>query len=228
MRLNSRQKSFILDVLVIGGGIAFMLAFLVFLSGCDKPLRFAPTESQKQLALRTHLNAKKIDAVGSDPCSPVSSQVKEGTRVSLDYIGLPADPDIADYPATLTQAGTDATKRPTSKEVFNAVNKSLNLVELILMIIGGTTGLGAVAFGARKGVKYVSSLKSTASEFEQDFIAIEKAFIEVIGAEQEFKRTLRSKGKQTIQIEEALGTLKEVNHAKQSKETTQMVTELKS
>ncbi len=221
-------KQLITNLAFIFSVAAILILLSVFTTGCDNPLRFAPTESQKQVALRTHFNAKKIDAVGSDPCTPVSSQVKEGTRVSLGYIGLPANPDIADYAATLTQASADATKRPTSKEVFNAVNKSLNLVELILMIIGGSTSLGAVAYGARKGVKYVSSLKSTASEFEQDFMAIEKAFIEVVGAEQEFKRSLRSKGKQTIPIEEALGALKAVNQAKQSKETTQMVTELKS
>ncbi len=207
---------------------AILVLLSVFTTGCDNPLRFGPSEQQKQLALRTNLNARSVDATGCEAASPASRQLVEGTGVSLDYIGQPADPQITDYNATLNQAGADATKRPTSGEVFDVVNKSLNLAELILMIIGGSTGLGAVAYGARKGVKYVSRLKSTASEFEEDFVAIEKAFIEVVGAEQEFKRTLRSKGKQTIPIEEALGALKEVNQAKQSKETVQMVTEFKS
>ena len=228
MRLTKRQKSRILDVIVIGGGIAFMLGFLVFLNGCDKPFRFAPSESQKQVALKTHTNARSVDANGCEAKSPVSQQLVDGTRISLGYTGLPANPDIIDYNATSTQANADAARRPTSQEVFNTVNKSLNLAELILMILGGSTGLGAVAFGARKGVKYVSKLKSTASEFQQDFTAIEKAFIEVIDAEQEFKRSLRSKDKQTIPIAEALDTLKTVNQAKQSRETAQIITELKS
>ena len=37
MHLTPRQKSFILDILIIGGGIAIMLAFLVILNGCSEP-----------------------------------------------------------------------------------------------------------------------------------------------------------------------------------------------
>lgn len=212
--------------------IFIVAAILIWVSvcaaGCETPLRFAPSESQKQVAHQTHRNARRVDAHGCDPCTPVSQQLVEGTQVSLHYTGLPADPVIDDYPATVNQAQADATRRPTSEDVFNVVNKSLSLAELILMIIGGSTGLGAVAYAARRGLKYISKIKSKASEFEQDFKAIEKAFTEVIDAEQEFKRSLRSKGKQTIPINEALDTLKTVNQARQSKETTQIVTELKS
>jgi len=112
-------------------------------AGCSGNLRFAPTEAQKQVAMRTHLNALAVDADGADPGTPATRQLVEGTATSLSYIGSPAQ--IAQtpeqYAAVITAANTDAVKRPTGEDVFNAVDGWLALGLSVASIF---TGAGAV------------------------------------------------------------------------------------
>lgn len=133
-----------LRTILIAAFVVSLLCVLAFtITGCDGSLRFAPTEAQKQVAMRTHLNALAVDADGADPGTAATKQLVEGTSASLTYIGTPAQ--IAQtpeqYAAAITAANTDAAKRPAGEDVFNAVDGWLALGVSVASLF---TGAGAI------------------------------------------------------------------------------------
>jgi hypothetical protein len=101
--------------------IALLVGLLVLLIGCEDGLRFAPSESLKQVAELTHDLAAKINAEGTSPGSPASERVMTGARASLLYMGRPKAPaEIEQFDTVTAQAITDAAKRPDPWQVADS------------------------------------------------------------------------------------------------------------
>jgi len=112
---------------------------LLFSSGCAEQLRFAASESQKQIALNTHLAARAA------------------------YIGMPASPQIADYDATLLQARTDSTRRPDSNDVFTNIEKGLSLASALAIALG----FGGAGVGGKKILDWIAMAKAKVKALEE-------------------------------------------------------------
>jgi len=189
---------------LIAVSLCLCIFVAVFITGCES-MRFAPSEPQKQIAFQTHLTARQIEAEGTDAHSPAAKQVAAGTTAALAYTGMPSRINIEDYDTTLSQAQADSSKRPTSEQVFDAVDKGLNLAELIALTLSGTSGIGLGLAGAGKIARYIAEIRKRAKEFEQ-------GFGEVVKAEQEFKNSLKQRGPATaITSDEALNLLRDHN-----------------
>jgi len=139
-----------------------LLAAVLMTTGCDS-LRFAPTEPQKQIALKTHLNARAVADAGTEPGSPAAIQVVEGTAASLGYTGMPANPDIIDYESTLTAAQTDAVKRPAVDDVFNEIDSGLGLLGDLAILFG----FGGTIWGGKKIIDWISISKQKSQALKE-------------------------------------------------------------
>lgn len=188
----------------------FFTAILIFASGCDS-LRFAPTQSQKQIALKTHLNAVAVDSSGADPATPATKQLIDGTASSLAYTGMPANPDIADYQQTLSQANADAARRPVIDDVFEQVDTGLGLAAELAILFGA----GGVGLGGKKLIDWITSARQKS-----------KSLREIIDANELFKQKLNAGAKFTA--EEVIALFKSSQKQKQSGKTPVIVTENKT
>ena len=136
---------------------------LLFSSGCAEQLRFAASESQKQIALNTHLAARAANVNGAMPGSTATHQLMAGTETSLAYIGMPASPQIADYDATLLQARTDSTRRPDSNDVFTNIEKGLSLASALAIALG----FGGAGVGGKKILDWIAMAKAKVKALEE-------------------------------------------------------------
>ena len=202
-------------------------AVIIPLTGCES-LRFPPTEPQKQMAQNTQRAAMLADAQGADPDSGLTRQLVTGSTVALNYTGLPKDPVIEDFDATADQAAKDASKRPTAEQVFEAVDKGLGTVELILIALGGTSGIGLGIVGLRKAAKVVSDLRERAKEAESQYDAIHSSAAEMIRAEQAVRVSLKDYGEGKVKASQILEELDTANDIAQSPETQKYVREVKA
>jgi hypothetical protein len=154
--------------------LAAMIAISIFAGGCST-LRFAPSESQKQIALDTYQTAQTVNASGAAAQSPATQKLVSGTAATIAYTGYPANPTITDYPTTLQTAQTDAAKRPTIDDVAKTFDGWMEL------------GIGiAGLFGGGVGLKIAAALKST----KDKAVALK----EVVQGNEEFKRWLEANG----------------------------------
>jgi len=120
-------------------------ALLLFSSsGCQDPIRFAPSEAQKQVAELTYSLAAKIAAEGADPQSAAARRVEAGARASVAYMGRPAaPPDIADFDTVVAQAASDAALRP---DPWSVADHLLELGIGIAGLVGGAYGIKAASY----------------------------------------------------------------------------------
>jgi hypothetical protein len=132
----------------------FILLSCLVLTGCGN-LRFAPSESQKQIAFRTYKNAAEVDSTGAEAASPATRQVVEGTAAALAYTGMPKAPEVEDYPAALEQAQADAVKRPKSADVFDAAEGGLSLAAELAILLGA----GGAGIGGKKVIDWIKIAK---------------------------------------------------------------------
>jgi hypothetical protein len=111
-------------------------------------LRFAPRESQKEMAELTHNLAAKVNREGTFPGSLVSIRLEKGTRAATMYMGRPKNPpDMSQFDAISQQAELDARDRPDPWELADGA------LELSI-------GVAALFTGAA-GVKTAKFLKDT-------------------------------------------------------------------
>jgi len=152
-----------------------LLIITLILAGCTNPVRFAPTEPQKEVALKTHLNALAVNASGAEANTPATKQLVEGTAVSLNYIGVPASPEIKDYEAALSSASADAARRPTIEKISGNISEGLSLAAQLAILFG----VGGCALGGKKVLDWVKLAK-----------AKNKALAEIINGNELLKNTL--------------------------------------
>ena len=199
--LTARQFYAWLLLLSAAAGAVLFLACI--LTGCSQPLRFAPSQSQKKVALDTYLTARDVDRAGAEPASPATGRLVEGARTALDYIGPPALPDIDDYAATLGRARTDAAKRPTAGDVFAAADEGLSLASTIAIALG----FGGAGVGGKKVIDWIRLAREK-----------NKALREIVQGNEVLKAVIR----------DADRTKFKSCHNNQSPATKRIVTEIKA
>lgn len=140
---------------------------IILLTGCEATnLRFSPSESQKKIAYNAAVTAKKIEAEGTAPGSPAAKQNVEATKAALDYIGLPANPEIIDYPTILYEAQTDASIRPTQEDVFEAVDQGLSLASELAILFG----VGGASIGGLKLKQWIQKAREKSKALHEIII----------------------------------------------------------
>lgn len=177
--------------------------FCLPLAGCDT-LRFAPSESQKQLSYDTYLAAQTVNAQGTEPKSEAAEKLVTGTGTMLTYTGLPKDPVITDYKTTSEQAQKDAAGRPTIEDVSKAADGWLELGIGIAGLFSGGVAL--------KAASWLQQLRDKA-----------KALKEVVTANETLKQYLES-----ADYQDALNIFKKAQSGTQSPTTSQIVYELRA
>ena len=116
----------------------FLVVIVFGICGCQEPLRLAPSEAQKQTAFLTADIARAIEQNGTDPGSPASKKVVQGTRALSLYMGtpkLPADPD--EFETVVAASEQQAYERPDPWKVAD------HLLELgigVAAVAGGGGG----------------------------------------------------------------------------------------
>ena len=163
--------------------ITFVGFFVLLLGGCNgSPLRFAPSEAQKQAAWQSHLIARTVDTAGAEADSPATNALVQGTQAALAYSGMPAEPTTEDIDATLAQANADATRRPTGADVIDAVDDGLGLGADLLLALG----LGGTVIGGKKIADLIAAARQRAEALKEVILNNElfKAQAEAAGNEQ--------------------------------------------
>jgi len=129
---------------------AIIIAFLcLFCGGCQDSfgLRFSPTQEQKQSAELTNQLARKVNVDGTDPLSPASRKLVDGTATSLAYTGRPqVAPNLDEFDTINNQAQDDAVKRP---DVAGTMDSALEIGLGIAALMGGAGGI-KLAQGIKK------------------------------------------------------------------------------
>ena len=169
--------------------LSLVACVLCLCSSCAS-LRFAPSQEQKQLALDTHLTACHVDKAGAMPASPETSRLVSGTRNGLSYIGVPANPVIEDYTATLAKAESDSIRRPDVNDVFGAAGQGLSLAAQLAILLG----FGGSAVGGKKVLDWIA-LARTKSRALEEIVLSSQIFLDNAPADikQDFKTAQNDK-----------------------------------
>lgn len=182
----------------------FLVAMFAFaVGGCDT-LRFAPSEFQKQIALKTHLTARSVAHSGAQPGTETTDQLIEGTAVALQFTGMPSDPDIEDYTATLDQAADDAARRPEIDDVFDAADEGLGLAAQLAILFG----FGGGGIGGKKVLEWIAVARNKS-----------KALQEIVQGNEQLKGMLKS-----ANVPDAFGSA----HGAQTPATRRLVNEIRN
>jgi len=121
-------------------GIVLMVLILSC-GGCQDAvgLRFSPTQAQKQSAELTYQLARKVDSEGTEPKSPASVKLVEGTAASLAYTGRPVvAPNPDEFDTINDQAKDDASVRP---DIGGTMDSMLEIGLAIAALAGGAGGI---------------------------------------------------------------------------------------
>lgn len=191
--------------------IILLIAALLVIAGCQagNPLRLAPSESQKQVALQASITARDVERQGTDPHSPAASQLAKATQVALSYTGLPRNPLIEDYDTTVAQAQQDASQRPTPGQVFEQIEGGLSLTAELAILFG----FGGAGFGGKKVLDWLKLAREK-----------NKALQEIVTGNELLKQNLT-----VLKIPDAVKAFKDAQTtAQKSPATKRLVTELKS
>ena len=183
--------------------LCVLLVLSLSLAGCGG-LRFAPSQSQKQLAFATHQAARSAADLGLQPGSEAAKQIVVGTAASLAYSGMPQTPEIADYDTTAAQAASDAARRPAAQDVFNAAEGGLSLASQLILALG----FGGAGIGGKKLIDWIALARQKSD-----------AFKEVVQGNELLAQYLRDQGKTA-----ELNTFKAAQTSVQSPQTELLVT----
>jgi len=122
--------------------VGLLFAAILVIPGCSEPLRFGPTEAQKQTAWLTADLARKVDADGTIPGSPASKKLVRGTRAGAYYMGPPKTPaDIEQFDTIAPLAEQQAQARP---DAWAMADNALELGVGIAAIFGGAGGAALI------------------------------------------------------------------------------------
>ena len=190
---------------------AAVVAIVIVMSnaaGCtgDWPLRWKPTEQQKQAS---DLVVKDLHAIGPhvEPLGePIRLEALAGAETTQQYMGLPEKrpmPVAPENPGILAQAQADASRpRPTVmdaaregvEEVSRVTEAAFPLVDQLLTIAATVAGV----WGLGRGRQYVTNLKTKASEAEGQVGATVEAMRQTVGAVDEFLATTKPEQKAAL------------------------------
>jgi len=156
------MKNRISNILVIVA-VALLIHATLLLSGCE-PLRLAPTEDQKIVAETTNQIAEQISTEGTEPHSPESQKLIQGTRTSLAYIGrAKVPPDMEQFESSLPAAKQQSLERP---DPWDVADHALELGIGICALLGGAYGL--------KGLQVLKIARSKSTALKEIVAGIEE------------------------------------------------------
>ena len=144
-----------------------LFTLCTFCTGCGDKLRFAPAEEQKQVAFHTYQTALAVEASGTDAASPASRQLVGGTATALAYTGMPADPCIVDYPATVATASVQAQQRPTTADVIEQAAADADVGLSLAAQLALLFGVGASGVGGKKILDWIALAREKSAALSQ-------------------------------------------------------------
>ena len=141
----------------------FITLLLCALCGCNSnPLRFAPTEAQKQNAALAVEATRLIRDNGAGAGAGVTEVAHSAAVNTQTYFGLPAGP-LAPTGDILQTAAADAAKRPAVSDVLDKADAGLSLAAEIALLLG----FGGLTLSGKSLVQWVALLRQKAAGFEQ-------------------------------------------------------------
>jgi len=141
----------------------FITLLLCALCGCNSnPLRFAPTEAQKQNAALSVEATRIIRDNGAGAGDGVTEVAHSAAVNTQTYFGLPAE-GLAPTGDILQTAAADAAKRPAVSDVLGKADAGLSLAAEIALLFG----FGGLTLGGKSLVSWIALLRQKASGFEQ-------------------------------------------------------------
>ena len=143
--------------------VTLLLCALCVLCGCNSnPLRFAPTEAQKQNAALAVETTRLIRDNGADAGAGVTEVAHQATVNTQAYFGLPVEP-MAAAGDILQTAATDAARRPAFSDVMEQADAGLSLAEQLAALFG----VGGLVLFGKSLLSWIVLLRSKAAGFEQ-------------------------------------------------------------
>ena len=151
-------------------GMVGAMVLILALTGCsaDAPLRWPPTEAQKQAA---DLTVQDIAALrGAVPASHenIRQEAAEAARTAQTYIGLPDQPLAPVQPENVdVVAAAQADANQEGPSIVDAVDYGLDQADTILAIIGsiaGTVGIGGIGMKIRSVRKTLRRQRGTVAQ----------------------------------------------------------------
>jgi len=160
------------------------------LAGCaDMPVRWQPTEAQKQAADLVVRDLAALKPAVPEAAEPIRAEAETAALTAQAYMGLPAQRPAPVQPANaevLNQAAADAAKaQPTAGETAAAVlaaaqqaaDTGFTLVQTLLAAGGAVAGTWSAGKIARK----ISGLQDKAADAQTRANATFQALGEVVG-----------------------------------------------
>lgn len=182
-------------------GVMILILSVLICGGCQDAvgLRFSPTEVQKQSAELTNQLARKINNEGTEPQSPASKKLVDGTTASLAYTGRPnVAPDPDNFDTITTQAETDAVGRP---DVAGTMDSIFQLGIGLATLLGGAGGI-KLAQGLR-------TMHAKAKGFTE--VVTQNDFYKQIATPEEWEKFKRAQAAQTPTTRQLVATVKTDN-----------------
>lgn len=143
--------------------LALLLVPLV-VAGCSAefPLRWKPSEPQKQAADVAAKGARELKGKVHPAAEPIRAEVQQGTEITRAYMGVPKnprEPAAVGNQAILSQAAVDAARPPPTagelatelaKELERGTQAGLGLAEVLLGAAASIAGTWGATKAARK------------------------------------------------------------------------------
>lgn len=174
--------------------VAVVLCAMVVVGCTGDPIRWAPSEPQKQAADLAVTDVAALKPFVAPQAEPIRAEAEQAAKVTQTYLGLPQERPVSNAPVnieTLTTAGADAAKRPSAADVAQAVSAGVTagadagfgLADQLLAIVGtviGTVGLGKFAGKVSQWRQGVADARTTIDAKQAEIEALAVAVGELV------------------------------------------------
>ncbi|HOD84588.1 MAG: hypothetical protein BWX88_05295 [Planctomycetes bacterium ADurb.Bin126] len=188
----------------VGAAIVVLMIVAGMLAGCtEMPVRYAPTEEQKQAADLAVTNLQALAPHVDQPGQPVRQEALAAAQVTQSYVGLPEKRPVslaAENAETIGRAAQVATRRPTVADTAYAVigqaeqvaNVGFNLLDVLLAGAGGILA----TWGGGKVAGRIGQIRSQRDEYGQKLGETFEALRQIVRGVDNLDDETRAKVKQ--------------------------------
>jgi len=179
--------------------ILLVVVAIVYVGGCTQmdPIRWAPSESQKQNADLAVQAARSMEDVAPPSHAKVAKIGVTATKTTKRYFGEPKEPVFLEEPAAdeaMEQAEDDAVQRPTLEEGASyAVDRTAGIVGSLLAGAASIAGIWGAGKVRNKLIDYRRQANQLGQSMKETVHSVSEAMTGVLTQEQvdAFKQVLR-------------------------------------
>ena len=155
--------------------ISVLIVVISSAIGCtaDAPLRWPPTEQQKQAADLTVQDIAALQGAVPESHESIRQEAAQAARTAQTYIGLPDTPIAPVQPENvpvLAAAQADASKEGPS--LVEAVDYGMDQADTILTILGSIAGAAGLGVAGVKIQRTRKTLRDQRADLDQTFAVV--------------------------------------------------------